>query len=62
VDGARLVMNDGIVLARASSTEPVVSLRVEAFSEREFDGLLARCLAALSEAGDLLRRQTENRH
>jgi phosphomannomutase / phosphoglucomutase len=57
VDGARLVMEDGIVLARASSTEPVVSLRVEAFSERELEDLLARCLATLGEARELLLRQ-----
>ncbi len=57
VDGARLEMPEGIILARASSTEPVVSLRVEAFSERGLEDLLARCLVTLGEARELLLRQ-----
>ena len=57
IDGARLVMNDGIVLARESSTEPVVSLRVEAFSEAGYQNLVARCLTSLCEAQELLLRQ-----
>jgi phosphomannomutase / phosphoglucomutase len=57
VDGARLEMQEGIILARASNTEPVVSLRVESFSERALRDLLARCLAVLGEAKDLLQPQ-----
>jgi phosphomannomutase / phosphoglucomutase len=57
VDGARLELQEGIILARASSTEPVVSLRVEAFSEHGLEDLLARCLVTLGEVRELLLRQ-----
>jgi phosphomannomutase len=40
IDGARLMMNQGIVLHRESSTEPVVSLHVEAFGERRLEDLI----------------------
>jgi phosphomannomutase len=56
-DGARLVLGNGILLVRESSTEPVVSLRMEAFSERGLAELVARCLAALGEARELLLSQ-----
>lgn len=51
------MLEDGIVLARESSTEPVVSLRIEAFEERAFKDLLERCLTNLWEAEKLLLRQ-----
>ena len=59
IDGTRLVLDDGVLLARESSTEPVVSLRIEGFSPGGYDRLVASCLAALPEAGTLLRRQIE---
>lgn len=57
IDGARLVLDEGIVLARESSTESVVSLRVEGFSSRGYKKLVRHCLTSLSEADVLLRRQ-----
>jgi phosphomannomutase len=59
IDGAKLVMKEGIVLARESSTEPVVSLRVEAFSRRDYEEIVAQCLSTLGEARELLRRQLQ---
>ena len=38
IDGVRLMMNQGIV--GESSTEPVVSLHVEAFGERRLEDLI----------------------
>ncbi len=59
LDGARLTLPDGILLARESSTEPVVSLRVEAFNQRGYENLVDICLASLGEAEAVLRRQIE---
>jgi phosphomannomutase len=59
LDGARLTLADGILLARESSTEPMVSLRVDAFNQRGYEKLVGECLASLGEAGALLRRQIE---
>jgi phosphomannomutase len=43
LDGFRLAVDSGIVLARPSSTEPAVSLRVEGAD----DGSYERCLSAV---------------
>ena len=57
IDGVRLNLEDRIVLARESSTEPVVSLRIEASDDGGCRDTVARCLAALHEARVLLERQ-----
>ena len=57
LDGARLRVEEGIVLVRESSTEPIVSLRLEAFQRESFERLMARCLSAVEEARELLLRQ-----
>ena len=57
VDGIRVELPDGIVLVRKSSTEPVVSLRIEGFTEEALQALVWRCAASLVAAADLLRRQ-----
>jgi len=59
IDGARLTVNGGIVLVRESSTEPVVSVRIEGSSEPAFESLLAQCLTILSEAEAILRNQIQ---
>jgi phosphomannomutase len=59
IDGARFMLSDGVLLARESSTEPVVSLRIEGFESASYDFLLNNCLAALPEANLLLREQIE---
>ena len=45
------------MLVRESSTEPIVSLRLEAFQRESFERLMARCLSAVEEARELLLRQ-----
>lgn len=60
VDGSRLSLDQGIVLVRESSTEPIVSLRIEGGSRQSYDELVNRCLSALSEGSSLLRRQIED--
>jgi phosphomannomutase len=57
IDGARLVLDDGVVLARESSTERVVSLRIEGFSSESYGKLVNSCLGSLHEANSLLRGQ-----
>src|SRR5262249_45596229 len=59
VDGTRFLLDDGVLLARESSTEPVVSLRIEGFSRETYERLVRDCVAALSEADILLRQQIE---
>ena len=61
LDGSRLMMEEGVVLARESSTEPVISLRVEGFSEAGFAKLADVVLRSLPEAGVVLRHQVEHR-
>jgi phosphomannomutase len=51
----RFMLDEGVVLARESSTEPVVSLRIEGFSQKGFEKLTSLALASLGEAGELLR-------
>jgi hypothetical protein len=46
-----------VVLARESSTEPVVSLRIEGFSSEGYARLVSDSLKSLKEADALLRRQ-----
>jgi phosphomannomutase len=57
IDGARLTVDGGIVLVRESSTEPVVSLRIEGSTEHDFGRLLSQCLTNLGEAQGILRNQ-----
>jgi phosphomannomutase / phosphoglucomutase len=57
VDGTRLALTDGVVLARESSTEPDVSLRVEGFSPTAYRELLAKVLRQLPEVHNLLTSQ-----
>jgi phosphomannomutase/phosphoglucomutase len=57
IDGSRLILNNGIVLVRASGTEPVVSLRIEGFDSTSLDSLIEQCLHALPTAEELLRNQ-----
>lgn len=57
IDSARRTMEDGIVLARESSTEPMVSLKLEAFDARRYDALVEQCFRSLREVEPLLRLQ-----
>jgi phosphomannomutase len=57
IDGARLVLEDGTVLVRASGTEPVVSLRIEGTDSSSLASLIERCLRALPSAEQFLREQ-----
>ena len=57
VDGLRFVLQDGIVLIRASGTEPVVSLRIEGADSTSLCSLLEQCLGALPTAELFLRDQ-----
>jgi phosphomannomutase len=57
VDGLRLMVQDGVILARESTTEPVVSLRIEGFSSAGYEKLVDICLSSLSEGDALLRTQ-----
>jgi phosphomannomutase len=50
MDGARFVMEDGVVLVRESGTEPVLSLRIEGFTSASHDRILAQCLRSLPQA------------
>jgi phosphomannomutase len=49
LDGLRLEMPDGFVLARESVTEPVVTMRLEGFSEKSLRRLIEICLRAFPE-------------
>ena len=60
VDGIRLAPEIGVVLARESSTEPVVSLRVEGYDAAACRQLLTQVLNALPEAKTLLLEQLPN--
>ncbi len=57
LDGMRFLLNDGVVLVRRSTTEPVVSLRLEGFDQAAYEQLLDRTLLALGEAEPQLRQQ-----
>ena len=57
IDGARLVLEGGTVLVRASGTEPVVSLRIEGSDSSSLESLIERCLHALPSAEQFLRDQ-----
>ena len=59
IDGVRLGLQGGIVLVRESSTEPIVSLRIEGCSEPQLLEIVARCLAACPEARASMERQLE---
>lgn len=59
IDGSRLTLEEGIILARESSTEAVVSLRIEGFSQEGYLNLVTRCLCTLREGDSLLRHQIE---
>jgi phosphomannomutase/phosphoglucomutase len=61
IDGSRLVLEEGVVLARESSTEAVVSLRIEGFTPSGYDNLVRNCLTSLKEADALLRQQIEEK-
>jgi phosphomannomutase len=60
VDGTRLTSVGGVVLARESSTEAAVSLRVEGFTSTAYPERLAELLRQLPEVRDLLTCQLEN--
>ena len=60
VDGTRLVQDAGVILARESSTEPVVSLRIEGVDPAAYRMLLAKTRNALPEAAPLFRQQGLN--
>ena len=57
IDGVRLMLDEGVILARESSTEPVVSLRIEGFSQHVYEALTSRSLASLGSGETLLRLQ-----
>jgi phosphomannomutase / phosphoglucomutase len=57
VDGTRLTLPGGVVLARESSTEPAVSLRVEGFSLTAYHEFLMELHRLLPEAHSLLAAQ-----
>jgi hypothetical protein len=54
------MLDEGVVLARESSTEPVVPLRVGGFSAAGHRKLVEGTLGSLPEADALLRRQIED--
>ena len=60
LDGALLLLDEGLILVRESSTEPVVSLRIEGFSAVAFHKLTAHCLASLEEVAAMLQAQMEH--
>jgi phosphomannomutase / phosphoglucomutase len=57
IDGSRLILKSGIVLVRASGTEPVVSLRIEGIDSTSLDALIEQCLDALPTTAQFLREQ-----
>jgi phosphomannomutase len=57
LDGLRFVMEKGIVLIRASGTEPMVSLRVEGVDDASLRSLVEQCLVALPAARQFLLDQ-----
>ena len=54
IDGARLVLDEGVVLARESSTEAVVSLRIEGFSSGGYQKLVTHCLHVIARGGHVV--------
>ena len=60
-DGIRLVLEEGVVLARESSTESVVSLRIEGFDHAGYKTVLEQTMSTLPEARALLEEQL-NQH
>lgn len=54
VDGIRLETHLGYVLARESVTEPVVTMRLDGFSEKSLSRLIGACLEALPEVSDAI--------
>jgi phosphomannomutase len=59
VDGVRLELEEGVLLVRKSSTEPMVSLRIEGYSQAGYGRLLERCLRSLDSTAPLMRLQIE---
>jgi len=57
MDGIRLVLEEGVVLARESSTESVVSLRIEGFDQGGYETVLEQTMSMLPEARDFLEEQ-----
>jgi phosphomannomutase len=49
LDGLRLETAQGFVLARESVTEPAFTLRLEGFSQKDFEALVETCRRALPE-------------
>lgn len=57
VDGVRLMLEEGVVLVRESSTEAVISLRIEGFTRDGYERLTELCFRLLPEAESVMRRQ-----
>ena len=57
IDGLRLEMPEGSVLARESVTEPVVTMRIEGASGENLQRLVERCLAAFPEVAAKITEQ-----
>ncbi len=57
IDGLRLEVSEGFILARESVTEPVVSIRIEGRNKKGLKVLVEKCLGALPEAAEDIRKQ-----
>jgi phosphomannomutase / phosphoglucomutase len=57
IDGLRFVLEKGIVLIRASGTEPMISLRIEGVDDLGLRSLIEQCMEALPTAKEFLRDQ-----
>jgi len=61
IDGLRIQTPDGYVLVRESVTEPLVTMRVEGFSENSLSRLIQACLQALPEVSKEIADQIHGR-
>jgi phosphomannomutase / phosphoglucomutase len=57
IDGIRLEMPEGSVLARESVTEPIVTMRVEGSSREGLHQLVETCLSLFPEVLDIITAQ-----
>jgi phosphomannomutase len=59
MDGLRMETSDGFVLIRESITEPVVTMRLEGFSEDSLRRLIETCRNALPEVSEEITGQIQ---
>jgi phosphomannomutase/phosphoglucomutase len=62
VDGVRIVFDGGWVLARASVTEPLITVRFEGTSETRLQEIQAEVSERAPTLGRLLARQAALKH